>query len=264
MHILLIEIIIFLILSVDLSTQDFNGCPPVDQRDADVLIFGAGAAGISAAKTLYDNGITDIIVLEARSDSIGGRVRKTEFAGVQVELGANWIQAVRQDGNNPNNYLVNPLWVLANDPNCFDNGQTLQGQFDDFTLVAYDVDPNNASHYVTSTDLFDELSETYDSVVEKVELAGNRLVSSPNLPDSSVRVSLEGNGWNRDDFSSNRTGMFDLVDWFGFDFCFAESPDISSLRWGLPLVSYVHFGDDDYLVTDQRGFSSILSVQLKT
>ncbi|MEX2393757.1 MAG: FAD-dependent oxidoreductase, partial [Actinomycetota bacterium] len=43
----------------------------VDPR-TDVIVVGAGAAGLSAARTLHDAGAT-VIVLEAR-DSVGGRV----------------------------------------------------------------------------------------------------------------------------------------------------------------------------------------------
>ena len=42
-------------------------------RDAEVLVLGAGLAGLNAAKTLHDAG-TSFILLE-QSDRIGGRVR---------------------------------------------------------------------------------------------------------------------------------------------------------------------------------------------
>lgn len=47
-------------------------------------------SGISAAKTLQDAGIRDILILEA-TDRIGGRVMKTQFSGYAVEMGANWL-----------------------------------------------------------------------------------------------------------------------------------------------------------------------------
>ena len=39
-----------------------------ENADAEVLILGAGMAGITAAKTLYDNGVTDFIILEQARD----------------------------------------------------------------------------------------------------------------------------------------------------------------------------------------------------
>ena len=35
-----------------------------ENPDAQVLILGAGMSGISAARTLYENGVTDFIILE--------------------------------------------------------------------------------------------------------------------------------------------------------------------------------------------------------
>ncbi|KAJ7370288.1 hypothetical protein OS493_033368 [Desmophyllum pertusum] len=63
-----------------------------------VLILGAGSAGITAAKTLYDQGITDFLVLEAQ-DYIGGRIKQVPFAGMKAEEGANWIHYQDEDDN---------------------------------------------------------------------------------------------------------------------------------------------------------------------
>ena len=64
--------------------------PSVLCQDAEVIIIGAGMAGISALNQLNSNGITDVIVLEATS-RMGGRMKKTTLGGQTVELGANWI-----------------------------------------------------------------------------------------------------------------------------------------------------------------------------
>ena len=69
-------------------------CPSSKNRDAEVLIFGGGIAGITAAKSLFENEITDIKIFEARTDNIGGRMRNADFGGVKIELGANWIQGI--------------------------------------------------------------------------------------------------------------------------------------------------------------------------
>lgn len=54
-----------------------------------VLIIGAGAAGIAAACRLYQEGVTDVTVLEAEN-RIGGRIHSVEFGGSVVDLGAQW------------------------------------------------------------------------------------------------------------------------------------------------------------------------------
>lgn len=56
--------------------------------------------GISAAKRLEDAGIKDFVILEA-TNRIGGRIKKTEFAGYTVEMGANWLHGVGGRMRNP-------------------------------------------------------------------------------------------------------------------------------------------------------------------
>nr|GMC84481.1 polyamine oxidase 1 [Ipomoea batatas] len=70
-----------------------------------VIIVGAGISGIAAAKVLTENGVDDVVILEA-ADRIGGRIRKEEFGGVNVELGAGWIAGVGGQQSNP-------IWDLA-------------------------------------------------------------------------------------------------------------------------------------------------------
>ena len=61
-------------------------------RSADILVIGAGIAGLRAARVLVENG-RRVIVLEAR-DRLGGRIHTDRSWGVPVELGASWIHGV--------------------------------------------------------------------------------------------------------------------------------------------------------------------------
>jgi monoamine oxidase len=56
-----------------------------------VVVIGAGAAGLAAARVLRDADI-DVVVLEAR-DRIGGRIftRHDSATAVPIELGAEFI-----------------------------------------------------------------------------------------------------------------------------------------------------------------------------
>ena len=47
-------------------------------------------AGLSAAKTLKAKGITNFVVLEARSE-VGGRVQEAMLGDQYVEKGALWV-----------------------------------------------------------------------------------------------------------------------------------------------------------------------------
>ena len=59
-------------------------------------------SGITAAKTLLENGVEDFLILEAQSH-IGGRFKQVDFQGFKLEEGANWIHHVDDQ---------NPLWKL--------------------------------------------------------------------------------------------------------------------------------------------------------
>ncbi|HMP42031.1 MAG TPA: FAD-dependent oxidoreductase, partial [Roseiflexaceae bacterium] len=59
-------------------------------QQVDVIVIGAGAAGLAAARNLHDTGLR-VVVLEAR-DRIGGRIWTDHtFAEVPVERGAEFI-----------------------------------------------------------------------------------------------------------------------------------------------------------------------------
>ncbi len=57
--------------------------------EADVVIVGAGPAGLSAATALVDAGLT-VAVLEAR-DRVGGRTWTDTVDGAMLEIGGQWI-----------------------------------------------------------------------------------------------------------------------------------------------------------------------------
>ncbi|HLO87116.1 MAG TPA: FAD-dependent oxidoreductase [Nostocaceae cyanobacterium] len=66
-------------------------------KDADVIVVGAGIAGIEAARVLQSQGYK-VVVLEGR-DRIGGRIWTSRtLQNIPLDLGASWIQGTR---NNP-------------------------------------------------------------------------------------------------------------------------------------------------------------------
>ena len=73
--------------------------PPTSHPD--VLILGAGAAGLAAARACLAQGLS-FVVLEAR-DRVGGRALTDHSLGWPVDLGATWLHAASR----------NPLTVLA-------------------------------------------------------------------------------------------------------------------------------------------------------
>jgi monoamine oxidase len=73
--------------SVSLETGSSIG----PAADPDVIIVGAGSAGIAAARHLLAHGLT-VTILEARH-RIGGRTLTRSFRGHPLDLGAHWLHA---------------------------------------------------------------------------------------------------------------------------------------------------------------------------
>lgn len=59
----------------------------MDERD--VVVVGAGLAGLTAARAIHDAGV-DVQVWEAR-DRVGGRTWTSELDGAAIDLGAQWL-----------------------------------------------------------------------------------------------------------------------------------------------------------------------------
>ena len=220
-------------------------CP--SQKDAKVLIFGAGAAGVTAARILHDSGVTNIKILEAHNE-IGGRIRNKPFGSVWVEVGANWIHEAPQESASGSGMNVaaegnNPIWRLARGDVC----PKLTG------IYTYD----NKAIFKNK-----QVNGQYETAnagkeIEAYMNAYNALPKTPETDDCNigrtVRKGLDDQGWKPD------TQLEKLVEWSDFDFTYGTTPDKSSLYYTAKNHN-VEFGKDCYIVTHQQGlgFASIL------
>ena len=85
-------------------------------RKFDVIVVGAGVAGLAAARRLKSQG-SSVLILEARR-RIGGRVwTDTSMPGVSLDLGASWIQGTK---GNPITSLARSF-NLRTSPTDFEN-----------------------------------------------------------------------------------------------------------------------------------------------
>jgi monoamine oxidase len=89
-----------------------NPCPtppeptryPCPIESTQVIVIGAGIAGLAAAQRLKDNGINSVVVLEARTRT-GGRILTNRTLvdhqdnPIALDMGASWIHDLREPDN---------------------------------------------------------------------------------------------------------------------------------------------------------------------
>lgn len=67
---------------------------PLSQSDYDVVVIGAGFAGLTAARDISQQTDLSVLLLEGR-DRIGGRAWTARELGQDFEMGANWVRYPR-------------------------------------------------------------------------------------------------------------------------------------------------------------------------
>ncbi|XP_024463174.2 polyamine oxidase 1 isoform X2 [Populus trichocarpa] len=140
-----------------------------------VIIIGAGISGVSAGKVLAENGIEDMVILEA-SDRIGGRIRKDNFGGVSVELGAGWIAGVGGKESNP-------VWELASQSG-------LRTCFSDYSNARYNIYDRSGKIYPSGV-AADSYKKAVDLAIENLKSLEANLVGEVNEPPSSPKTPIE-------------------------------------------------------------------------
>ena len=128
------------------------------EQQFDVIVVGAGIAGLAAANELDSKGF-DVIILEA-NDRIGGRIwSSSDWSGPTVDLGASWIHGIK---NNPITDLaikhgiemvamdLNPSELYDYEGNWFGDEQQAQawamlGDFKEFIVLENEIRERDAS-----------------------------------------------------------------------------------------------------------------------
>jgi monoamine oxidase len=136
----------------------------VSSRERDVIVVGAGAAGVAAARRLIDDGL-DVLVLEAR-DRLGGRAASVAAGpGMAVDIGCEWLHSAER----------NPWVGIAGNL-----GFTLDETLPDWAQrVAFHQGEAAHRDWIAARDAFDERCERAaagsDDIAEAALLAeGNR------------------------------------------------------------------------------------------
>ncbi|KAG4996616.1 hypothetical protein AAZX31_10G085900 [Glycine max] len=193
-----------------------------------VIIVGAGISGIAAAKVLAENGVEDLVILEA-SDRVGGRICKESFGGVTVELGAGWIAGV--GGQQPN-----PIWELAAQ---FE----LRTCFSDYSNARYNI-YDRSGNIIPSEIAADSYKKAVDSAIQKLR---NQEEEEEAYGDDHCNNNIKNSETKLP--STPETPIELAIDFILHDFEMAEVE---------PISTYVDFGEREFLVADERGYDYLL------
>lgn len=151
--------------------------PASDSRRAEVLVLGAGMAGLSAARELTRRGYS-VIVLEAR-DRIGGRTWTDTSLGLPLDLGASWIH-----GTNGN-----PLSKLADEAGA----KRVRTDYDNITRYASDGRELSAREDAEIDEILETLEERIAEWQESfdndtsLQAALEAYLRAENLPAATLR-----------------------------------------------------------------------------
>uniref|UniRef100_A0ACD5UKN0 Uncharacterized protein n=1 Tax=Avena sativa TaxID=4498 RepID=A0ACD5UKN0_AVESA len=212
----------------------------VTAGDPKVIIVGAGMSGISAGKRLSEAGITDFVILEA-THRIGGRIHNTKFAGVNVEMGANWVEGVNGDE-------MNPIWTMANGTGGL-NLTTFRSDFDHLASNTYKQDGG----------LYEkEFVEKIIKRMTEVEESGSKLASTLHHSGQQDMSVMAMQRLTNHMPTGPSTPVAMVLDYYRHDFEFGEPPRVTSLQNTQPLPTFRDFGHDLYFVADQRGYESVV------
>ncbi|KAJ0033796.1 hypothetical protein NQD34_000903 [Periophthalmus magnuspinnatus] len=139
------------------STDDPLSSGLRSHRQPQIVVIGAGLAGLSATKVLLEHGFTDVTILEA-ADHIGGRVLSVPNGKSTLELGATWIHGANG----------NPVYHLAEDNGLLEHTTDEERSVGRISLYT----KSGVAHYQTNAgkripkDLVEEFSDLYSEVYE--------------------------------------------------------------------------------------------------
>ncbi|NJN93923.1 MAG: FAD-dependent oxidoreductase [Anaerolineales bacterium] len=231
--------------------------PKTAATKTEILVIGAGAAGIGAARALQDDGF-DVIVLEARS-RIGGRVwSDRSWSGAALDMGASWIHGIN---GNPLTELVKKF-ALKTLPTDYDSLLTFNPQGHPLTDAARDkLDARLEEVLAEAAAWGEELDEdvSLQAGIDHV-LAGRDLSRQERLElDYAVNTTIEHEFaadaaefslWYGDEGTTFGGG--DVIFPGGYDQIFKRLAEGLDIRLNQP-VQKVEYGSAGVKITNNNG-----------
>ncbi|EPS94808.1 hypothetical protein FOMPIDRAFT_29545, partial [Fomitopsis schrenkii] len=216
---------------------------------ATVLFLGGGVAGVTAARTLHEQGIADFIIVEARGE-LGGRLMTYSFGALDkkytVELGAAWVQ-----GTQTGHGAENPIWALEKKHNI----STHASGFDSITTY----DNMGAFDF---RDTFDTSSENFNRLVAAAGTSHRCFHQGGHVPKKLADVSARGGYSLTGSHPASRHQM--ASEWYQFDWEFETTQEQTSWLASSSAHNYTFdpssggFSYDNLLSVDQRGFKTLI------
>lgn len=198
------------LLSGESAAQDI-----IDNDIASVIVIGAGAAGLAAARKLAALGIA-VTVIEAR-DRIGGRVWTDTSWGLPLDLGASWIHGVE---GNPLTVLADRIdaarlptdydsYRVRNDAGAIVRRRNLPRQFRDVTMIehefAADVGALSRRAFSEGEDIEGEdvifpggYKQVLEILIDGYEVRLGTVVDRVEVTDQAVKVRASDAGFTAD------------------------------------------------------------------
>lgn len=215
------------------------------KRRAQVVIVGAGLAGLAAAQRLFEGDATtrDVVILEAQ-DRVGGRVHTVRHSNYVLEMGAQWLHGADD----------NPLYQWLTARNMLDD-------FEDASLgfAGLFCAPGNKK--------LDEqlVARVLDILVEsKLELSKTTSSSSGKTQEATnaanvFRLDLE-EAMDKDATLSKQRPLVDAVfEWF-LRYETIENGAADTRMSDVSIASYTDWTDwgEGTLLNFKRGYASLL------
>jgi polyamine oxidase len=202
---------------------------PVPTTSVDVIIIGAGMCGVSAAKELNANGITNYLILEAQ-DVVGGRMKQGKIGGVHVELGANFVEGLGGKMQNPIEPIVRKL-----------------------NLTTYKVDFEDGPVYRDDGSLLPDKENPQDKFDAAMEAASEQsiIASKKGAADVSIRNLLSSNGWKPTTYVER------FSEFLGIEEEYVAVVDDMSSQHLLVRNTFTDFGEVNEFVRDERGYKLV-------